>query len=116
MVRHSPGITLIGSDRSRALTKNRIEELIGFRKAAITMPAGSTKPQKGKGALASADDRADETTDKPGVGKDMPLQVRIPESVFKEFSSEAGEVFGFKLGAKKQMFLKIWEAYKAQKK
>ncbi|MCY4208742.1 MAG: hypothetical protein OXD29_12445 [Roseovarius sp.] len=43
-----------------------------------------------------------------------PLQVRIPKSVFEEFSERAGREFGFSHGAKKQMFLKIWEAYKAQ--
>jgi hypothetical protein len=43
-----------------------------------------------------------------------PLQVRIPKSVFEDFSERAGREFGFSHGAKKQMFLKMWEAYKAQ--
>lgn len=42
-----------------------------------------------------------------------PLQVRIPKSVFEEFSECAGREFGFIHGAKKQMFLKMWKAYKA---
>lgn len=42
-----------------------------------------------------------------------PLQVRIPESVFADFSERAGREFGFTHGAKKQLFLKMWEAYKA---
>jgi len=43
-----------------------------------------------------------------------PLQVRIPVSVFEEFSETAGREFGFTHGAKKQLFLKMWKAYKAQ--
>ena len=43
-----------------------------------------------------------------------PLQVRVPETVFAEFSEQAGREFGFSHGAKKQLFLKIWNAYKAQ--
>ena len=43
-----------------------------------------------------------------------PLQVRIPKSIFEDFSEQAGREFGFSHGAKKQMFLKMWEAYKAQ--
>jgi hypothetical protein len=38
----------------------------------------------------------------------------IPESVFVEFSEQAGREFGFTHGAKKQLFLKMWKAYKAQ--
>ena len=43
-----------------------------------------------------------------------PLQVRVPVSVFEEFSETAGREFGFSHGAKKQLFLKMWKAYKAQ--
>lgn len=43
-----------------------------------------------------------------------PLQVRVPETIFAEFSEQAGKEFGFSHGAKKQLFLKIWDAYKAQ--
>lgn len=42
-----------------------------------------------------------------------PLQVRIPVQVFEEFSETAGREFGFTHGAKKQLFLKMWQAYKA---
>jgi hypothetical protein len=43
-----------------------------------------------------------------------PLQVRVPASVFEEFSERAGREFGFTHGSKKQLFLKMWDAYKAQ--
>jgi len=43
-----------------------------------------------------------------------PLHVRIPVSVFEEFSETAGREFGFTHGTKKQLFLKMWKAYKAQ--
>ena len=44
-----------------------------------------------------------------------PLQFRVPEFVFEAFSREAGEKYGFKKGAKTDLFLKMWEAYEAQK-
>ena len=43
-----------------------------------------------------------------------PLQVRIPRHVFEEFSECAGREFGFSHGAKKKLFLKMWDAFKAQ--
>jgi hypothetical protein len=43
-----------------------------------------------------------------------PLQVRIPKAIFEEFSERAGREFGFSHGSKKQLFLKMWQAYKAQ--
>lgn len=43
-----------------------------------------------------------------------PLQVRIPKTIFEEFPERAGREFGFSHGSKKQLFLKMWEAYKAQ--
>ena len=46
--------------------------------------------------------------------RQRPLQVRVPESVFTEFSERAGREYGFTHGAKKQLFLKMWKAYKAQ--
>ncbi|MGB3739610.1 MAG: hypothetical protein WA948_09675, partial [Pontixanthobacter sp.] len=46
--------------------------------------------------------------------RQRPLQVRVPESVFAEFSERAGREYGFTHGAKKQLFLKMWHAYKAQ--
>jgi hypothetical protein len=44
-----------------------------------------------------------------------PLQVRIPKAIFEEFSERAGREFGFSHGSKKQLFLKMWQAYKAQR-
>lgn len=42
-----------------------------------------------------------------------PLQVRIPKSIFEEFSKFAAKEYGYSHGSKKKMFLKIWEQYKA---
>lgn len=39
--------------------------------------------------------------------------MRIPVQVFEEFSETAGREFGFTHGAKKQLFLKMWQNYKA---
>jgi hypothetical protein len=46
--------------------------------------------------------------------RQRPLQVRVPESVFAEFSERAGREFGYTHGGKKQLFLKMWQAYKAR--
>ena len=52
---------------------------------------------------------------KPAVEeRQRPLQVRVPEAVFLEFSEAAAREYGFTHGAKKQLFLKMWEAWKAR--
>ena len=52
---------------------------------------------------------------KPAVDeRQRPLQVRVPEAVFLEFSEAAAREYGFTHGAKKQLFLKMWEAWKAR--
>ena len=45
-------------------------------------------------------------------GKAVP---RISEDVFEEFGALAGREFGYRHGAKKRIFLKLWEAYKASR-
>ena len=69
-----------------------------------------------KGAPPQAEAAADVIAANPRKEEvvQRPLQVRIPESVFEEFSERAGREFGFTHGAKKQLFLRMWEAYKAQ--
>ena len=42
------------------------------------------------------------------------IQFNIPNSVFEEFSEFAGKTFGFKHGAKKKLFLRIWNIYRSQ--
>ena len=71
-----------------------------------------------KGAKGPPPD-ADEAEDLLGGGgtraAERSLQVRIPEDIFEEFSAMAGREFGYRHGAKKRMFLKVWEAYKASR-
>ena len=71
---------------------------------------------KGKGAPPVADVAPDVIAEDPrhDTEPQRPIQVRVPESVFIEFSERAGREFGFTHGAKKQLFLKMWKAYKAQ--
>ena len=45
-----------------------------------------------------------------------PIQFRVPESVFMEFSEQAGREFGFNKGSKSNLFLKMWKAYKAERR
>lgn len=75
--------------------------------------------RKGKGAPPAAEDVPDVIAENRRADERIPLrplQVRIPVSVFEEFSETAGREFGFTHGAKKQLFLKMWQAYKAQKR
>ena len=76
------------------------------------MATNITKLKGSKGAPPPADETAeDKRSEKEAL---RPLQVRIPVSTFEEFSERAGREFGFSHGAKKQLFLRMWEAYKAQ--
>lgn len=72
--------------------------------------------RSGKGAPPPADEAPDVIEEDTREAKPelKPLQVRIPKTVFEEFSERAGREFGFSHGAKKQLFLKMWDAYKAQ--
>ena len=75
-----------------------------------------SKLKRGKGAPPLADAAPDVIADNQRAEKteQRPLQVRVPTRVFEEFSERAGHEFGFTHGAKKQLFLKMWQAYKAQ--
>jgi hypothetical protein len=80
------------------------------------MTTDLSKLRRGKGAPPQADDFPDviAANKRPETTALRPLQVRIPVPVFEEFSETAGREFGFSHGAKKQLFLKMWAAYKAQ--
>jgi len=69
-----------------------------------------------KGAPPTAEEAKDVVAEnvRPEEVIQRPLQVRVPASVFEEFSERAGREFGFTHGSKKQLFLKMWNAYKAQ--
>ena len=67
-----------------------------------TPPAAETAPD-----VITEDTRGDKQPLKP-------LQVRVPVAVFEDFSEQAGREYGFSHGAKKKLFLKMWNAYKAQ--
>lgn len=80
------------------------------------MATNIAKLKSGKGAPPPADEAPDVIATDTRDAKEplRPLQVRIPQSIFEEFSERAGREFGFSHGAKKQLFLKMWDAYKAQ--
>lgn len=81
------------------------------------MTTDLSKLKRSKGAPPQADDAQDVIATNPRADDKVPLrplQVRVPETVFAEFSEQAGREFGFTHGAKKQLFLKMWQAYKAQ--
>lgn len=80
------------------------------------MATNLAKLTRGKGAPPAAgiapDVTAEDTRAEPTELR--PLQVRIPVKVFEDFSEQAGREFGFTHGAKKQLFLRMWQAYKAR--
>lgn len=81
------------------------------------MTTNITKLKRRKGTPPPAEEASDviaENVRPEDKEPQRPLQVRIPASVFTEFSEMAGREFNFTHGAKKQLFLKMWEAYKAQ--
>jgi len=81
------------------------------------MGTNISKLKSAKGAPPAADVVPDVIATNPRDDEKAPtrpLQVRVSEQVFAEFSEQAGKEFGFTHGAKKQLFLKMWKAYKAQ--
>lgn len=70
---------------------------------------GAPPPREKAANVIQADPR-------PSEGKNKPLQVQVPQEVFEAFSARAGEEFGYSKGAKSQLFLAMWEAYKAMKR
>jgi len=80
------------------------------------MATNITKLKSTKGAPPAADAAPEGILQDTRAEKvaERPLQVRVPVTVFEEFSEQAGREYGFSHGAKKQLFLKMWKAYKAQ--
>lgn len=80
------------------------------------MATNIAKLKTGKGTPPPADDVPDVIAEdtRPAKEELRPLQVRVPRSIFEEFSEQAGREYGFSHGAKKQLFLRMWKAYKAQ--
>jgi len=80
------------------------------------MATNITKLKSTKGAPPAADAAPEVILEDTRAEKvaARPLQVRVPVTVFEEFSEQAGREYGFSHGAKKQLFLKMWKAYKAQ--
>jgi len=80
------------------------------------MATNITKLKSNKGAPPVADAAPEVILEDTRAEKvaERPLQVRVPVTVFEEFSEQAGREYGFSHGAKKQLFLKMWKAYKAQ--
>ena len=80
------------------------------------MSTNLAKLKRGKGTPPAEEETPDVISDNPRLEpvELRPLQVRVPVRVFEEFSEQAGREFGFSHGSKKQLFLKMWQAYKAQ--
>ncbi|MEO1467570.1 MAG: hypothetical protein AAFV86_00835 [Pseudomonadota bacterium] len=84
-------------------------DLSRLKRAPKTPAKGAPPRAEEAGDVAGDDARAEEA-------RLRPLQVRIPAPVFEAFSEAAGREFGFSHGAKKRLFLKMWELYQAQRR
>lgn len=77
------------------------------------MATNITKLKTSKGAPPAADLTPDVIRENSRAGdvSMRPIQFRVPESVFNQFSERAGREFGFNKGSKSQLFLKLWTDY-----
>ena len=48
---------------------------------------------------------------RPSTEKTVPIQVWVPPGVGEAFGERAGIEYGFKKGAKSQLFLEMWRRY-----
>lgn len=73
---------------------------------------------KGKGTPPKAEDAPDiiKADTRPTPSKTRPLQLKIEDAIFSEFSQLAGQEFGFEKGAKSRFFLRMFEYYKENHK
>lgn len=77
-----------------------------------------SKLKKGKGAPPAMVE-APRNTDMPARDKKVvvrPVQFKVPEHIVDDFDQEAAKNFGFRKGAKTQMFLKLWADYQKSMK
>lgn len=47
--------------------------------------------------------------------KKAKIEFSVPEYILDEFAQEAGQRFGFKKGAKSDLFIAMWEEYQSRK-
>ncbi|MEH6575651.1 MAG: hypothetical protein V7731_01110 [Amphritea sp.] len=73
---------------------------------------GALKKNQGKGIPPLADKAPGNTKFSAEEGAKKPLQFNVTEAVFDEFSEQAFQEFGFKKGAKLDLFMKVWRDYK----
>lgn len=75
------------------------------------------KPKAGKGTPPPPEKTNNnlQTPPREKTEQKTVMQFSIPETIQKEFSTEAGQRFGFKKGSKSDLFIAMWEAYKNNK-
>lgn len=77
-----------------------------------------SKLKTGKSSGPPPEHNAPENTAKTPRDKTeatKPLQFRVPQSIFDEFSLMAGQEFGFSKGSKLALFRQMFEEYKRMK-
>lgn len=76
--------------------------------------ANISKLKTGKADGPPTEAQAPANTKNPPRDKKEPtgrIEFSVPESVIPQFMERASQEFGFRKGAKSQLFLKIWEDY-----
>lgn len=75
------------------------------------------KPKTGKGTPPAPENTNNnlQTQPREKSEKKTVMQFSIPEIIQSEFSTEAGQRFGFKKGSKSDLFIAMWEAYKNER-
>lgn len=75
------------------------------------------KPKTGKGTPPAPEYTNNnlQTQPREKSEKKTVMQFSIPEIIQSEFSTEAGQRFGFKKGSKSDLFIAMWEAYKNER-
>eukprot|EP01037_Dinobryon_pediforme_P018648 gene18648-18944_t len=100
------------SDIGRAITETSFrtlnERASKLAQSVIDLMATVTERKIAPDVIAE-NGRADEASMKP-------IQFRVPEAVFAQFSEQAGREFGFSKGSKSQLFLKMWQVYQGNTK
>lgn len=85
-------------------------DMSGLKKAA---PAKGEPPKRGQGEnVIKADTR--KPAGKPPAVKKKPLQVMLSEEMLEAYHARAAQDFGFKHGAKTELFKAMWEVYTAK--
>jgi len=87
---------------------------LNSKEATAAKGAGKAKPRAKADAPPSLNEASEITKNPPRDKKEtmVPMQFMVPESVAETFAQIAARDCGYKKGAKSQLFLRMFEAYR----